>query len=72
MPRTTPLVQSEVSLDLTAHRLQCDLVQLVLVEDVHATRYESKVGVSVGNCKDAEQNTFRVPAVILQVSFLVC
>jgi hypothetical protein len=68
--RILPLVQSKVSLNLTALRLQSNLVQLVLIEDVHATRHESKVCISIGNSKDTEQNTFRVPAVILHVSSL--
>jgi hypothetical protein len=48
------LVQSKVPLDFTALCLQRNLVQLVLVKDVHATRHESKVSISVGNSKDTE------------------
>ena len=70
MTGAIPLVQSKVSLDLTALCLQCNLVQLVLVEDVHATRHESKVGISVGNCKDTKQDAFGVPAIVFRVSSL--
>jgi hypothetical protein len=68
--RSTSLVQSKVSLDFTTLCLQCNLEQLVLVEDIHALRNESKVSSSTRNCKDTKQNTFRIPARILRSALL--
>lgn len=62
------LVKSKVPLNLTTLSLKRDLEQLILVEDIHASRHESKVCISTRDCKDTEQFTRRVPAVILQVS----
>jgi hypothetical protein len=70
MTGTSPLVQPEISLHLTALCLQRNLVQLVLVEDVHATRHESEVGIPVGYGKDTKQNAFRVPTRIFKSALL--